>query len=41
MAQLAKAPDTQSVGHGFEPIGSNIVRTIKIGITIIFRSDLI
>ena len=35
MAQLAKASDTQAVGHGFNSRLEN-----KIGLKIIFRSDL-
>ena len=41
VAQLAKASDTQAVGHRTCVAGTSPVRTIKIGLKIIFRSDLI
>ena len=37
VAQLAKVSDTQAVGHGFDPH----LKTIKIGLNILFRSYLI
>ena len=41
VAQLAKASDSQSVGHGFELRLYLKVLTFRIGLNIIFRSDLI
>ena len=42
MAQLAKASDTQVVDRGLTLcLNSSPVRKIKIGLKIIFRSDLI
>ena len=41
VARLAKASDTQAVGCGTHSVGSSLVLTIKIGLQIIFISDLI
>ena len=40
---VAKASDTQAVGHGFyrSSIGYSPARTNKIGLTIFFYSDII